>query len=137
MDVDYSKTKILIADDTAFLRVSLVKILTELGFEKNNILECENGKLAFDYLRNYNGQFDIVLSDWNMPVMSGLDFLKCVRASSDYFKTIPFVLITTVSEKDKIVEAINYQVSAYLIKPIVEQKLKDTLDRIFTKKAVS
>lgn len=134
MSRSYEKLNILIADDTGFLRDALCKILIEIGFEKQNIYECENGKIAFDKLKNSKGHFDIVLSDWNMPILNGLDFLKLVRASNDYFKTIPFVLITTVSEKEKIIEAINYQVSAYLIKPVEPKKLRETLDFIFTKK---
>jgi two-component system chemotaxis response regulator CheY len=135
MTKDFNNKKILVVDDTAFLRTSLIKDLVEMGFNKNYILECENGKLAYDFLvtsATRAERFDLVLCDWNMPRLNGLDLLKLVRSSDQYFSTIPFVLITTVSEKEKIVEALKYQVTSYIIKPVMIKKLKETIDRIFT-----
>lgn len=128
MKTDFSTKKIIIAQDTSFMRTGLVKILIEIGFKDTNIFAYENGKQAFDQLKNHPARFDIILSDWNMPRLTGLEFLKSVRSSQEYFKHIPFILFTTVSEKEKVVEALNYQVSAYILKPIQIQKLKDSLD---------
>ncbi|MBC7712110.1 MAG: response regulator [Rhizobacter sp.] len=128
----YSSKKILVADDTAFLRTSLIKDLVDLGFDKGNILECENGRVAYDNLiasAEKNDHFDLILSDWNMPKLNGLEFLKLVRGSKKYFSDIPFILITTVSEKEKIVEALSYNVSSYIIKPIQLKKLQETIVR--------
>lgn len=135
MNQDYSTKRILLIDDTAFLRAGLIKILIELGFNKLNIFEAEDGKKAGDLLKasqnNPADQFHLILSDWNMPNVSGLELLKQVRASTAYYKTVPFVLITTVSEKDKIIEALSFSLSGYLIKPLVKDKLQATLSSIF------
>lgn len=136
MTKEFSNKKVLVIDDTAFLRASLIKDLIEMGFNKNFILECENGKVGQDFLNASAARaekFDLVLCDWNMPRLNGLDLLKLVRSSDQYFSTIPFVLITTVSEKDKIVEALKYQVTSYIIKPVQIKKLQETIERIFKK----
>lgn len=136
MNTNYLHKKVLIADDTAFLRSSLIKDLVELGFDKNNILECEHGREAFANLvssAERNQQFDLVLSDWNMPKLNGLELLKLVRNSEHYFRQIPFILITTVSEKDKIIEALSHNVTSYIIKPIIQKKLQENIDRVFSK----
>lgn len=136
MNTNYFHKKVLIADDTAFLRSSLIKDLVELGFDKNNILECEHGREAFVNLvssAERNQRFDLVLSDWNMPKLNGLELLKLVRSSEHYFREIPFILITTVSEKDKIIEALSHNVTSYIIKPIIQKKLQENIDRVFSK----
>lgn len=134
MPLNYTNIKVLIADDTSFLRASLIKELHSIGFDKINIIECIDGKEAFEKLKSGNEKFDLVLSDWNMPRMSGLDFLKSVRSSSDdKISKIPFVLITTVSEKEKIIEALSFQVSSYLIKPIQTKKLLEIIEKLFGK----
>jgi two-component system chemotaxis response regulator CheY len=132
MAIDYKNKKILVVEDQAFMRLSLVKQLVEIGFQEMNIVACENGKTAYDILKSEIDEFDIILSDWKMPRMNGLDLLRSVRTTSAYFRHVPFILTTTVSEKEKVVEALNYNVSAYLLKPIQVQKLKESLKRIFT-----
>lgn len=131
MTCNYRNLKVLIADDTAFLRSSLIKFLIEMGIERHNIQEFDNGKVAYDSIKNLNVKYDIILSDWNMPVLNGLEFLKAIRSSGEYFKEIPFVLITTVSEREKIIEALNYKVTAYLLKPIKSEKLIETFIKVF------
>lgn len=130
----YSQIKILLVDDTSFLRASLIKELHSIGFDKVNIDECGDGKEAFDKLRSGIERFDIVLSDWNMPRLSGLDLLKLVRSYDDEkLSKIPFVLVTTVSEKDKIIEALSFNVTSYLIKPVQNKKLLEIVEKIFGK----
>lgn len=131
MPQELKNIRIMVVDDTAFMRSTLVRLLLELGFHKDNIIQFENGRHALDRLKTSDEKFDLVLSDWNMPNLNGLEFLKLVRASNLYFRKIPFVLITTVSEKEKVVEAILFQVNGYLLKPLEMPKLKETLETIY------
>lgn len=131
MGITYASKKIYVVDDTAFMRVGLIKILSELGFDKNKIQQFENGREAFESLRSAPNECDLILCDWNMPQMTGIDFLKLMRSLKFERPDIPFVLITTESEKDKVVEAIQYKVNGYLLKPINVEKLKSTLEDIF------
>lgn len=133
MDNEYSKLKVIIVDDMSFMRTAIIKILLDLGFAEHNLYECENGKIALDLLRDSEpNMFDIILSDWNMPKLNGLECLKAVRRLSSSHNSIPYVLITTVSERNKVVEAINYKVSAYLLKPVEANKLKECFSDIFS-----
>ncbi|MFP5459813.1 MAG: response regulator [Bacteriovoracia bacterium] len=131
MEAELKQKKILVADDTIFIRVEIVKILIKLGVPRENITQCSDGAEALNQLRNPLVRFDLVLSDWNMPNLNGLELLKQVRAATTYVKQIPFMLITTVSEKDKVVEAIRYKVNGYLIKPVDADALKENIERIF------
>ena len=132
MGIDFKSKKILVAEDQAFMRLGMVKLLIDIGFEEINVVACENGKVAYDILKSGIDEFDIVISDWNMPKMNGFELLKAIRAARGYFKNIPFILVTTVSEKEKVVEALNYNVAAYLLKPVQPPKLQESIKRIFT-----
>ena len=126
-------SKILIIDDTKSLRELLRAHLRRMGFW--NIHEAENGQDALDKLwqgQNANDPFHLVISDWNMPEMTGIDLLKRVRMAPDW-KGLPFLLLTTDSEKAKIVEAVQAQVSNYMVKPIDADTLKEKLSRIWEK----
>lgn len=128
----FQNKKVLIVDDTAFMRMNLVKFLIELGFNNANITEADDGQKAIKRLEDSSLHcFDLVISDWNMPRVSGLELLKRIRHSKEYQKDIPFVLITTISEKDKIIEAVSHNLSGYIIKPVAKQKLEETLKHVF------
>lgn len=134
MSKNYKTKKVLIADDLGFMRNTLIKVLEDLGFTKGYITQADNAKDALEFL-NESAQgnlvrFDIVFSDWNMPNMSGLQLLKKVRESQKYFKDIPFILITTDSEKEKVIEAVQYRVSNYIIKPATKEAVSKSLDSI-------
>lgn len=131
MNKEFKHIRVMVVDDTAFMRSTLSRLLQELGFNKENIIQFENGRHALERLKTSEEKFDLVLSDWNMPNLNGLDFLKLVRASNSDYKKIPFVLITTVSEKEKVVEAILFQVNGYLLKPLEMPKFKETIDSIY------
>ena len=126
----FATKNVFVVDDTAFMRATLIKILIELGFEKTRIYQFENARGAIDSLRS-SVTADIILSDWNMPQMRGIDFLKNVRGSADAIKNLPFVLITTDSDKEKVIEAIKYRLNGYLIKPVDQEKLREVLEGIF------
>ncbi len=120
-------TKILIVDDVKSLRDLLKAYLRRLGFQ--NIFEAQDGQDALEALRQAqkaNMPFELVISDWNMPNMDGLNFLKHVRQSAEW-KNLPFILLTTESEKEKVLEAVKAEVSNYMIKPVDEATLREKL----------
>ena len=120
MDV---KMKVLVVDDFATMRRIVKNILKQIGF--TNILEAEDGKSALKMLQN--DKFDLIMCDWNMPEMPGIELLGKVRAD-EQLKGIPFVMVTAEAQKENIIEAVKAGVNSYIVKPftaeIVEQKLK-------------
>jgi len=122
------ETRILVADDMPTIRDLVKGQLKNMGFR--TILEAADGEQAMQVLINNNQAgtpIQLVISDWNMPKMTGLEFLKQVRASSEW-ANLPFVLLTSESERDQVTEAILAGVSQYVVKPfaakIFEEKLK-------------
>lgn len=123
------KIRVLVVDDFPTMRRIVKNILKQIGFE--NIDEAENGKDAFKKLKS--GDYGLVVSDWNMPVMDGLEFLKNVRNDSQ-LKDIPFLMVTAEAEKEKVVEAIKAGVDNYIVKPFTGEVLKEKLEKIAQKK---
>ncbi len=123
-----SKIKILVVDDFPTMRRIVKNILKQLGFE--NIEEAEDGAQAYSKLKS--GGFGFVVSDWNMPNMDGLSFLKSVRSDPE-LKDIPFLMVTAEAEKDKVIEAIKSGVSNYIVKPFTAEILKEKMERVFEK----
>ena len=121
----YGTYQIFIVDDTAFMRASLSKILQELGVSKGNLIEFENGLEALKALQTYKP--NLIFIDWNMPIMSGIEFIKKARANPGPMKNVPIVFVTTVSEKEKIVEALPYGLSGYILKPVTPTIVDRTL----------
>ncbi len=124
-------SKFLVVDDFATMRKIIKKVLTELGY--TNIEEAEDGKPALQHLQqalDRGNPFDVVISDWNMPGMSGLDLLKACRADGR-LKAIPFMLVTAESEQKNILEAAKAGVSDYVVKPFNSQTLKAKLEKIY------
>ena len=118
--------KILIVDDFSTMRKIIRNILTQLGFK--NILEADDGTTALVILKKE--KVDLIISDWNMPKMSGIELLKAVR-SDENLKDIPFIMITAEAQKDNILEAIKYKVNQYIVKPFTPEILKEKLEKIF------
>ena len=123
MDVNM---KVLIVDDFATMRRIVKNILRQLGFR--NISEADDGKTALQALKKE--KFDLILSDWNMPEMPGIELLKAVRAD-DELKDIPFLMVTAEAEKGNIVEAVKLGVSNYKIKPFTAETMSEKLGKIF------
>jgi two-component system chemotaxis response regulator CheY len=118
--------KILVVDDMATMRRIVKNIFKQLGFV--NVEEAENGKEALDKLKAT--KFDLVVSDWNMPVMPGIELLKNIRADSA-LKDIPVLMVTAEAQKDNLLEAIKAGVSNYIVKPFTAESIKQKLDKIF------
>jgi len=123
--VAYKNLNVLVVDDFSTMRRIVRNILRELDFK--NIFEAENGKAAIDVL---SGQkIDLIVSDWNMPEMTGLDLLKYVR-SNDQLKGLPFLMVTAEAQKENIIEAVKSKVSNYIVKPFTAAILAEKLAKI-------
>ena len=118
--------KILIVDDFSTMRRIIKGLLHELGF--NNIEEADVGNTALPLLKA--GNFDFLVTDWNMPGMTGLDLLKNVRADARLAK-LPVLLVTAEAKREQIVEAAQAGVNGYVVKPFTANTLKEKMDKIF------
>jgi len=127
------ETHILVVDDSLNIRRLIVDTLQKLGFIKISTSEDANEALAkLSYFSQSPTPIKLILSDLNMPGPSGLDFLKQVRGSED-FKALPFILITTESEKGAVIEAAVSGVSGYIVKPFNIETLSKRLGEAFKK----
>lgn len=117
---------ILVVDDFAAMRRIVKTSLRQLGFE--NISEAEDGQAALAKLEV--GRYRLIISDWNMPNMMGIDLLKAVRAN-DKLKEIPFLLVTAEAQKENIIEAAKAGVSNYIVKPFTAEILQTKLEQIY------
>jgi two-component system chemotaxis response regulator CheY len=123
------KIKVLVVDDFPTMRRIVKNLLKQLGFE--NIDEADDGINALAKLKN--GGFGLVVSDWNMPNMEGIDLLRAVRQEPSV-KDIPFLMVTAEAEKEKVIEAIKAGVDNYIVKPFTAEVLKEKLEKIAERK---
>jgi two-component system chemotaxis response regulator CheY len=117
--------KILAVDDSATMRRIIRNHLKQAGFE--DVDEAENGKAALTLLTK--GQYDLLITDWNMPEMSGLDLVREVR-KSDAVKNLPVLMVTTVSAKEDIVTALKAGVNNYVVKPFDAETLHSKITQV-------
>lgn len=125
--------KILVIDDMATMRKIIKNMLGQMGFK--NIDEADDGATAWPKIQEAHASgepFEFIVSDWNMPGMSGLDLLKNIRESED-FKTLPFLMVTAEAEQGNVVIAVKAGVSNFIVKPFSAQVLKEKIDKIFNK----
>ncbi|MEC6813958.1 chemotaxis response regulator CheY [Photobacterium toruni] len=118
--------KILIVDDFSTMRRIVKNLLRDLGF--NNTVEADDGLTALPLLKR--GDFDFVVTDWNMPGMQGIDLLRQIRAD-DQLKHLPVLMITAEAKRDQIIEAAQAGVNGYIVKPFNAVTLKEKLAKIF------
>lgn len=118
--------KFLIVDDSVTMRRIVINSLKNLGY--NDFVEACDGKDAFDKL-NTDSSIKFVITDWNMPVVSGLELTKNIR-SSEKFSNIPILMVTTRGVKEDIIEALQAKVNNYIIKPFTPNILREKLDQI-------
>jgi len=118
--------KILIVDDFSTMRRIVKNLLRDLGF--NNTQEADDGLTALPMLKK--GEFEFVVTDWNMPGMQGIDLLKHIRAD-DELKHLPVLMITAEAKREQIIEAAQAGVNGYIVKPFTAASLKEKLDKIF------
>ncbi len=122
-----TEMKVLVVDDFATMRRIVKNILTQLGFK--NIVEADDGATAVDLLKNE--KVDLIISDWNMPKMTGLELLKHVRADAG-MADVPFVMVTAEAQQDNIILAVKAKVSQYIVKPFTAETLGEKLEKVFS-----
>ena len=118
--------KILIVDDFSTMRRIIRNLLRDLGF--TNTSEADDGSTALPMLKN--GDFDFVVTDWNMPGMQGIDLLRAIRAD-EHLKHLPVLMVTAEAKREQIVAAAQAGVNGYIVKPFTAATLKEKLDKIF------
>lgn len=118
--------QILVVDDFSTMRRIVKNQLRELGF--SNVSEADDGRSALQVLKS--SHIDFVVTDWNMPDVTGLELLKAIRAD-DSMKSIPVLMVTAEAKRDQIVEAAEAGVNGYVVKPFAAETLKDKIQRIF------
>ncbi len=116
--------KVLVVDDFATMRKIIKNVLKQINVE--NVLEAENGKHALTVLSG--DTVDLIISDWIMPEMTGIEFLKACK-SDENIKKIPFIMVTAEAQKDNIMEAIKSGVDNYIVKPFTPDKLREAIDK--------
>lgn len=118
--------KILIVDDFSTMRRIIKNLMRDLGF--TNTHEADDGSTALPMLKS--GDFEFLITDWNMPGMSGIDLLKEVRADGK-LASLPVLMVTAEAKRDQIIEAAQAGVNGYVVKPFTAQVLKEKIDKIF------
>lgn len=118
--------KILIVDDFSTMRRIIKNLLRDLGF--NNTQEADDGNTGLPMLQT--GNFDFLVTDWNMPGMTGIELLKAVREDPK-LQNLPVLMVTAEAKKEQIVMAAQAGVNGYIVKPFTAQTLKEKIDKIF------
>lgn len=118
--------KILVVDDFSTMRRIIKNLLRDLGLQ--NVSEADDGNTALPMLQN--GEYDFVVTDWNMPGMQGIDLLRAIRAD-ERLKHIPVLMVTAEAKREQIIEAAQAGVNGYIVKPFTAATLKEKLDKVF------
>ncbi|MBO9716414.1 MAG: chemotaxis response regulator CheY [Pseudoxanthomonas sp.] len=124
--------RILIVDDFSTMRRIVKNLLNDLGY--SNTAEADDGHTALAALRA--APFDFVVTDWNMPGMTGIELLRAIRAD-DKLKTLPVLMVTAEAKREQIIEAAQNGVNGYIIKPFTAQTLEEKLGKIFERLAAT
>jgi two-component system chemotaxis response regulator CheY len=120
--------KFLVVDDFSTMRRIVRNLLKELGY--TNVDEAEDGSVGLQKLKG--GNFQFVVTDWNMPVMTGIELLKAIRADAT-LKHLPVLMITAEAKKENIIEAAQNGASGYIVKPFTAATLEEKMNKIFEK----
>jgi len=118
--------KILVVDDFATMRRIIKNILVQLNYK--NIVEADDGSNALEVLKKE--KVDLIISDWNMPKVTGLDLLRSVRADPNLSK-IPFIMVTAEAQQDNIILAVKAKVSQYIVKPFTAEIMAEKINKVF------
>ncbi len=124
-------TRVLIVDDMLTMRKLVGKICKDLGF--TDLVEAADGNLAWSLLESSKPGIGLVISDWNMPNCSGLEFLRKIRGDGR-FNAMPFLMVTAESEMSQVMEAVNAGVDNYVVKPFTKEILTEKLAVIYKKR---
>ncbi|NII09176.1 chemotaxis response regulator CheY [Oleiagrimonas sp. C23AA] len=126
--------KILVVDDFSTMRRIVRNLLVELGFNNANIQEADDGQTGLQALKAQT--FEFVVTDWNMPGMTGIDLLRAIRADPA-LKALPVLMVTAENSREQIVAAAQAGVNGYIVKPFTAVTLKEKIDRIFERLAAA
>ncbi|MBE1159498.1 chemotaxis response regulator CheY [Dyella acidiphila] len=126
--------KILVVDDFSTMRRIVRNLLVELGFSNPLIQEADDGNAALAMLKT--NPFDMVVTDWNMPNMTGIELLQAIRAEPK-LKSMPVLMVTAENNREQIIAAAQAGVNGYIVKPFTAITLKEKLDKIFERLAAS
>ena len=118
--------RILIVDDFSTMRRIIKNLLADLGF--TNTVEAEDGHSALAVLRQ--DAVELVVTDWNMPGMTGIELLRAIRADAK-FRALPVLMVTAEAKREQIIEAAQNGVNGYIIKPFTAQTLEEKLNKVF------
>ena len=124
--------RILIVDDFSTMRRIVKNLLGDLGF--TNTAEAEDGNAALAALRS--SPFDFVITDWNMPGMTGIELLRAIRVDAK-LKSLPVLMVTAEAKREQIIEAAQAGVSGYIIKPFTAQTLEEKIGKIYERLAAT
>ena len=126
--------KILVVDDFSTMRRIVRNLLVDLGFSGQLIFEADDGEAALSMLRSQ--PFDMVVTDWNMPNMTGIDLLRAIRGEPAW-KALPVLMVTAENNRDQIVAAAQAGVNGYIVKPFNAATLQEKLTKIFERLAAT
>jgi two-component system chemotaxis response regulator CheY len=123
--------RVLIVDDSSTMRRIIGNVVQQLGIKKEDFDEAEDGVVAWKLLNE--GIYDVVLTDWNMPNMNGLQLVQKIRGEGSTHKGTPIIMITTEGGKGEVITALKAGVNNYIVKPFSADILKEKLDGVFKK----
>lgn len=129
MALPNSDINILVVDDMAAMRKILKTLLAQLGYK--NVDEAEDGKQALEKLRQNPDKYGLVITDWNMPNMTGIELVQAIR-SDEKLKHLPVLMVTAEAKKENVLMAIKAGVNNYIVKPFTAETLKEKLEAIFS-----
>lgn len=124
-------SKILIVDDMTIMRKLVIKMLVQMEF--TNIVEANDGDVAWPMIESAHAEgvpFQFIISDWNMPELSGIELLKLIRTSA-HSSQLPFLMITAETDKENLVLAVKEGVSDFIPKPFTVEVLQEKMSKIF------
>lgn len=125
------KLRLLVVEDMSSMRKVVIKACKEMGFV--DISEAADGKPAWEIVQTANPPIDMIISDWNMPQMTGIELLKHCRGDAR-FKAMPFIMVTAETEPHQLAEAIKLGVESYVQKPVAPPILKEKIEMVLKKK---
>lgn len=130
MDNNYNSKNVLIIDDALVVRDVIYKYLLEMGFHNDGIYKAENGSEGLELLQKE--KIDLIISDWNMPKMDGLELLNMIKEYNN-LKDIPFIMATSENEKEKVDEAFKAGANQYIFKPFKPKHFKEKIQQTLEK----
>ena len=126
MPLPSKNIKILVVDDMSTMRRIIKNLLNQLGYK--NIDEAEDGAIAYQKLKK--AKYDFVVTDWNMPNMTGIELVQKIRNDSE-LKHLPILMVTAEAKKENVILALKAGVNNYIVKPFPSEILKDKMEKIF------